>query len=222
MAFRYAERWAPRRDRESEPRHGLDDRIGMDKAGMISLLKPELTGSVVVGLAMIGVSGSAGAADALPEDIKSTIVELIGTDAEYGDRCVLEDGIFESVGAHSDLAIEIVGFASEQLRSIWRIDRRADCKCPAQIAVAAAAMAPHLAIDIKDLLDTDFEACDDVIASALEQTLAELPAKASGPGGVGGPGLPGPDSLAKNECRNTDNCVAVEPPGSQSASATGR
>jgi hypothetical protein len=189
---------------------------------MISLLKPELAGSVVVGLAMIGASGNAGAADALPEDIKSTIVELIGTGVEYGDRCVLKDGIFEAVGAHSDLAVEIAGFASERLRSVWRIDREADCECPAQIAVAAAAMAPHLALDLKDLLDSDFEACDDAIASALEQTLAELPAEAGGPRGVGAPGVPGPDPLAENECRDTDNCVAVEPPGSQSASITGR
>jgi hypothetical protein len=188
---------------------------------MIAMLKPALVGSVVAGLAMIGASDGVGAEDALPDDVKNTLVELIGTGVEYDNRCVLEDGIFELVGNHSDLAIEIAGFASERLHLVWRIDRKEDCQCPAQIAVAAATAAPYLALDLKDVLGNDFEACNDVIASALEQTLAELPPEAGNPENSG-PGVPGPDPLEENGCRDTRDCASPEPSGGQSASATGR
>jgi hypothetical protein len=189
---------------------------------MNSMLKPVLAGSLVAGLAMLGPPGAVIAGDVLPDDIKSAIDDLIKTGVEYNNRCDIEDGMFELVGTYSDLTVEIVGFASAQLRAVWRIDRGSDCECPAQIGVAAAAMAPHLAINIKDLFDDDFEACEDVIAAALEQTLAELPPEAGPPRGVGGPGVPGPDPLEENECRDTSNCLGVEPPGSDSASSTGR
>jgi hypothetical protein len=188
---------------------------------MIAMLKPTLIGSVVAGLAMIGAPGSVGAEDALPDDVRNTLVELIGTGVDYGDRCVLEQGISELVGNHSDLAIEIAGFASKRLHSVWRIDQKEDCECPAQIAVAATTAVPYLALDLEDVLGNDFEACSDVIASALEQTLAELPPEAGNPRNSG-PGVPGPDPLEEHGCRDTGECVSPEPSGGQSASATGR
>jgi hypothetical protein len=191
------------------------------KTGMISMLKPVLTGSIVAGLATIGAPGAAAAENSLPEEVQNTIVDLIGTGVAYGDRCNIEDGIIEVVADHSDLAVEIAGFAGGRLRAVWQIDGDGDCACPAQIATAATIMAPHLALDIKDILDDDFGACEDSIAAALEQTLAELP-PAAGRSGVGGPGVPGRDPLEENECQDTPNCIALEPSNSNSASTTGR
>ena len=189
---------------------------------MISMLKPVLTGSVVAGLAMIGSSGNAGAESTLPEDVQNTIVELIGAGVTYGDRCNIEGGIIEVVADHADLAVEIAGFAGERLRAVWQINGDEDCACPAQIATAATMMAPHLALDIQDILDDDFGDCEDAIAAALEQTLAELPPEAGRRPGVGGPGVPDPDPLAENPCQDNPNCGAPEPSNSNSASTTGR
>jgi hypothetical protein len=188
---------------------------------MIAKLKPALVGSVVAGLAMIGASGSVGAEEMFPQDVKNSIVELIGTGVEYGDRCDIKNGIFKLVDEYPDLAIVIAGFASEQLTSVWRINRSEDCECPAQIATAAATAAPYLALDFKDVLGNDFEACNNVIASALEQTLAKLPSAAGNPRQTGN-GVPGPDPLAEKGCRDTRDCFSPEPSGGQSASATGR
>jgi len=168
---------------------------------MLPVMRLDITGCLVAGILCLALPSQTSAAKALSSQIETQVLNLIASRNLGADQCIATSKMSELVGAHPELAQQILEFASANLAS-RRNPLADDCTCPTELAVATIRAVPDMAGPLRRVLEGRYPECDSAVETAMEQSLGGI---APGAGNVepsANPTLPR-DNPTDETCRDT-------------------